>query len=338
MHVHSKAGTVAATRRRRRLVAPTAAVLALSLGLAACGDTDDDEEAATTTEATEEPTTTTEAEAQAVEIVGVDYSFDSAPASLSAGVVELSFENQGEVGHEAALVEIGDTPLEQFLTEFPPVLEGGPFPAYSEHIAAPGEADPGETTEVTFTVSEGTYALICTLDGDAEAAPAEGAEEGEEPTGPAHFTRGMAQVLEVGPGDENPTLPEADGAITSIDYGFEIDISDGDQAINFVNEGPEEVHVAAISVFPEGTDEAAAEAAFQTLLESGQDAPPPEGVPLPEDVAFSGIFSTGLGATFETSEPFESGRTYIATCFIQDRAGGPPHAISHQMYQVFTVE
>ncbi len=323
-------------------------VLALVAG--ACGEDDEGEETSvgsTTTVSTEEEASP-EAEAQLLEIAAVDYGFQGMPDELSEGVIELSFDNQGKVEHEFALVEIGDTSLEQFLQDFPPVLEGGPFPDYAENVALAAFASPGQTSDVTFTVAEGTYALFCTLEGDASqvadttgtSAEGEPTEETEEPTGAPHYEVGMAQVVEIGPSESGAALvlPEADGSITSVDYGFEIDVDDGDQLITYVNEGPEQVHFASISVFPEGTDEAAAEAAFLTLLEAEEQGPPPEGVPVPEDVGFSGVFSTGLGSNFEMMEPFESGRTYVVVCFISDRAGGPPHAIANEMYQVFTVE
>lgn len=374
-----------------RFIRGVAVLSALALLAGACGDDDDDGGDAAAT-------TTTESDggrqggAQAVSITAVDYAFSEVPEQLTAGVVDLSFQNEGEVAHDAAFLEIGDTPLEQFLEDFPPVLEGGPFPDYVQAVAAPVEVDSGQSTDVTFTLSEGTYALICTLDGDAEAAAGEGEGDattttgdgeggttttsaggegdeeavdddpqgvstegegeategegpGEAPPGPPHFQRGMATTVEVGPGDAGATLPEADGSVTAVDYDFQTDISAGDTAINFVNEGPEQVHFASVSVFPEGTDAAAAEEAFAQLLETQADetqgqGPPPEGVPVPEDVGFSGIFSTGLGATFELFEgaAFESGRTYLLACFIQDRSGGPPHAIANQQYTAFTVE
>ena len=40
----------------------------------------------------------------------------------------------------------------------------------------------------------------------------------------------------------------------------------------------------------------------------------------------------GSSGTFET--PFVEGNTYVAVCYIQDREGGPPHAIEHQMFDV----
>lgn len=57
MHVHTEQATVS-DRRRRRLVAPIAAGLALSLGLAACGDSDEDATTTTTTTQADTPSTT----------------------------------------------------------------------------------------------------------------------------------------------------------------------------------------------------------------------------------------------------------------------------------------
>jgi hypothetical protein len=158
------------------------------------------------------------------------------------------------------------------------------------------------------------------------------------PEGPPHFEVGMIQPITITAG-EAAELPQADGTITAIDYTFEADIEAGDTVINFVNEGPEQVHFASVSLYPEGTDAAAAEEAFGKLLELEEDAPPPPDMVFPEDVGFSGVFSTGLGAQFQLLEgSFESGRTYILVCFIQDRSGGAPHAIANQMYKAFTIE
>lgn len=304
------------------------AALALFVGVAACSDDDDDA-----------ATTTTEGEgggAQDVTITGVDYGFEGAPEVLPGGLINLTFDNEGEVDHEVAFVEIGDTSLEQFLEEFEAVFEGGPFPDYAEQVAVPLENEPGDSTEVSFTIGEGTYAMFCALDGDADAPePA----EGEEPEpGELHYARGMAQTITVGAPEGSSELPEADGTITAIDYDFEADVKAGDTTINFVNDGPAQVHFASVSILPEGTDAAAAEAAFETLISLEEGAAPPEGTPEPEDVAFSGVFSSGLGAQFTVPGGFESGRTYLLACFIQDRSGGPPHAIGNKMYKAFTVE
>lgn len=314
---------------QRRMGRGLAALSVLAMLVAACGS-DDDEKTTATTEADGG-----EGGGQAVEIAAIDYGFEGVPDDLTAGVVSLSFDNKGKVDHELALVEVGDTSLEQFLKDFPPVLEGGPFPDYAENVAVPAEIGPGESSEVTFTIAEGTYVMFCTFTGDADApAPAEGEEPAE---GEPHYAKGMAQVVKVGAGAD-AELPEADGTITAKDYSFEPDIEAGDTTINFVNDGPKEVHFASVSVFPEGTDAAAAEEAWGAMMTAEEGSPPPEGTPEPEDVGFSGIFSSGLGAQFTVPDGFESGRTYVIACFIQDRAGGPPHAIGQKMYKIFTVE
>ena len=275
-------------------------------------------------------------EAFDLSIETIDYAFQNVPTEVPAGLIEVTLDNQGEVTHEFALAEIGDTPPDQFFTDFAPAIsEGGAFPDYLGAVIVPIEAGGGESATTSFTVTEGTYVIFCTLTGDAAGTPAEGEEEAE---GAPHFTLGMAQTIVVGSGDADAVLPEADGTVTATDYAFEADIEAGDTVINFTNDGPNEVHFAAVSVYPEGTTAEDAEAAFAALLETPEDAPPPEGVPLPEDVAFSGIASDGLGVQFEVPGGFESGRTYIFTCFISDRAGGPPHAIAHQMYEAFTVD
>ena len=270
----------------------------------------------------------------ALGIQTIDYAFQNVPGEIPAGLVEITLDNLGAVSHEFALVEIGDAGLDQFMTDFPAVLEGGPFPDYADAVMVPIEVVGGESGTSTFTVSEGSYVLFCALAGDASVTPAEGEEEG---TGAPHLTLGMAQTIVVGPGKADAALPEADGTVTASDYAFAADVSAGDTVINFINKGPDQVHFAAVSVFPEGTTAEDGEAAFAALLAAPPDAPPPEGAPLPEDAAFSGIASDGLGIQFEMPGGFESGRTYIFACFISDRAGGPPHAIAYQMYEVITV-
>jgi plastocyanin len=322
---------------------------------AGCGDDDDDDGSTsaaetTTTEAAADGgdgTTTTAEEAsssvQAVDVTAVDYEFTDAPAELEAGVIDLTFTNDGEVAHEYGVAEIGDTPLDTFLAEFPAVLEGGPFPEYVGAIAVPATVGPGDSLETSFTLTEGTYAVFCTLDGKVpeEGATTTTAAEGEggppeEEVGPAHFTLGMAQVLEVTAGDDAASLPEDGGTITARDYGFDVDVEAGDQTVTFVNEGPEQVHHAVMFTFNEGVDEAAASAALDTMLAAGDESsPPPPELDLTAEELGTGVFSAGLGQTIPMT--FEAGRTYAAVCFLQDRAGGPPHVVAHGMKEVFTV-
>ena len=107
----------------------------------------------------------------------------------------------------------------------------------------------------------------------------------------------------------------------------------GENTIVFKNNGPAQWHFADINVFPKGVTVAQAEANIPKLLAS--QGPPPAGVVPPEEVGGSQIASPGHGNTFSVT--LEKGRTYVVLCFVSDKKGGPPHAIAHKMYKVFTI-
>jgi hypothetical protein len=266
-----------------------------------------------------------------VTIVAIDYAYPEAPTTLEGGVIDLTFENRGTVLHEVALIEIGDTSFERLLVDLErgtPGIGGVPFPDYLDKGAVPsfGFVEGGTTAEATFTITEGRYALFCTLT-DA----ADGDEKGP------HYERGMLRELTVSGGDPEPALPEADGTITATDYAFDVDLEAGDRTVNFVNQGPHEVHLTFIEVYPKGVDAEEAEGAYREHLEPGR---PEEPLPVPMELGlFSGIFSTGLGSQFEVSEgTFKSGRTYVFYCTVNDRAGGEAHVSAYDMYAVVTIE
>lgn len=320
----------------------------ISLVATACGgdDTDDGAGGPTTTAAGTSTSATTDdtgTEPTRLSVVAEDFSFSGAPEQVEAGVFAITFENAGAVEHELAFVEIGDTPLDEVGGAIAPTLEGGPFPDFLENLAIPAVAEPGQTVETTALLAEGNYALICTLTG---AVPEPGAttttgggggpEEG--PQGPPHHELGMIQPFTVTTSSNPLTLPANDSAITARDYDFDVRISAGPQTVNFVNEGPDQVHHGVFFAFNEGVDETAAEAALLAFASSEEEAPPPPELDLPtsETLPHTGVFSSGLGATYEMD--FQSGRTYAVVCFIQDRSGGPPHLVAHDMKEIFTVQ
>jgi plastocyanin len=273
--------------------------------------------------------TTGTREPQDVSIVAVDYAYAEAPTELEAGVIDLTFENEGTVYHEVALTGIGDTPLQRYVDDLGGGngLEGNPFPEYIDQVLVPPfvSIDAGLTAEATFTLTPGRYALFCAIEDVAE-----GDEAGR------HYLKGMIRELTVTGGDAEPELPEADGTIVATDYSFEVDVEAGDRSVNFLNEGPDQVHVTAIGRYPVGIDQAEAAKAFLAKLEPG---PPPEGLPRAEEFAFSGMVSAGLGNRLEfDANAFESGRTYVLACQIADREGGKPHVRAYHQYTVFTVE
>lgn len=179
-----------------------AALLALALGLTACGG--DDEPAEETTEDASEEA----AAGEEIEITGVDYAFQGAPTEATAGT-KLTFVNGSEKeAHEMVLMRINDgeeRSLEELLAL--PEEEAQQV-AQFQGVAF---AFPGEETmypEGDTTLAEpGRYAIICFIPVGADvaklkeamAAQQEGGEGGppDMGDGPPHFTQGMAAEITV---------------------------------------------------------------------------------------------------------------------------------------------
>jgi len=303
-------------------------VAVLALVGAACGDDDDGG-------AISEDTTTTEGGGddgggEALDVTAVDFAFEGLPEEVVGGAVTVNLDNQGEVDHEIAFVNIGEEAnAATFFDDFAAVFEGGPWPEYVTNVVGANEAAPGESNAFVYTLDPGTYMVFCALTGTVE--------DPESEDGPPHFVSGMQQQVTVTEGESDAELPEGDGTITASDYTFDADLGAGDTVINYTNEGPNDHFAGIDGPFPEGTTVEDAEAAFATFvsLEEGQE-PPPDTPQAPE-FAFSGIASEGQSIQFSLPGPLEPG-TYIFYCFISDRAGGPPHAIGNQMYKAFAIE
>jgi hypothetical protein len=288
----------------------------LAAGVSGCGSDDGDGGSSATT---------TPSEPAEITITAGDYSFEGLPETLTAGIQNITFENQGSVEHELVFVKVepGTTP-ETLGAGLEKVFNGEPFPAYIEAANGVSNTAGGETTVTQLNLPAGDYIAVCGLTGVA----------GSKKDGKPHFARGMFQEVTV-TGEGGDEVPTAEASVTAKDYTFTMSgLQAGDQTVAFVNDGPKEWHFGDISVFPEGTTVAEGTDAVKKLITS--DGPPPAGVPQPETVATLQIASPGLGNTLPVT--LVSGRTYVIMCFVSDLAGGPPHAIGHQMYKVFTVD
>ena len=200
-------------RRGRSRALPAVAVLALALGLTACGD-DADDAATTTTTSSGETTSTSEATSttaegasgDATEITGVDYAYEGVPDTVETGTA-LSFTNgsEGEV-HELILLRIDDDesrPLEELVgLAQEEAMEVTQFRGVA--VALPGED--GMVVEGDLTLAEpGRYALMCFIptgadpqvyrDLFASPTPPEGPPDIEG--GPPHVANGMYAELTV---------------------------------------------------------------------------------------------------------------------------------------------
>jgi len=245
-------------------------------------------------------------------------SIDGLPTDLVAGVVDVSVTDETEAsGGEVnfSLVEPG-TDAETFKTDLAAVFEGGPFPDYFLNTS-------GAVDGTVTTLDEGEYIAWIDLASNEDR--------------PSTAEDIITATMTVGAGDDNAVIPDTNDEIRAGDYVFDADIVPCDSTITFTNSSDNQFHHVIVVDFG-ANDPVTVEQQLPTLLFSEEDAPPPPGIDMAEmnfEFAFSSVYGPGGSGTFEA--PFEAGNTYAVICFIQDREGGAPHAIQHQMYDVFQV-
>jgi hypothetical protein len=179
--------------RPRRIVGGLSAVVALGLGLAACGDDD-------TAAAADAPTT--------IQVRAVDFSFEDLPERVPAGTTLTLVNDAPTELHELVAVRLPDDEERSVdeLVSLPPD-ELGPT-LFAEEPAAVLLAAPGG--EQVAAVGDGTlrepgrYLIMCVIptgvDPDeyfAAAAESEGGPPQIENAGPPHIAHGMFAELVV---------------------------------------------------------------------------------------------------------------------------------------------
>ena len=351
------------TRRRSAILA---IALSLSLVLGACGD--DSSPSATDNDSTESG----DGEAGAFTVT-VSMDAIEVPDEVTGGVVEVTLVSDlKDPDVQFSKVAPGTTE-DQVKQAVSQIVSGGPIADFIQ--ASTGVlGDEGGSGKSTLVLPEGEYiAWSIPQAPEGEGGGGEGDEGGEEPAttttaaAAGETARGQeappeggeAPEGEGGPGGGGPPpeavltasftvtpgeagdLPDTDGnEIIARDYTFDVRVKDGAEEIVFRNEGPDQLHHVVLFNFGE-TEPSVVEQNLPAFFEGGEDAPPP---PALKDVDFENldagdgpVLTPGLGATIEATG-LESGNTYAAVCFIQDRTGGPPHAIGKGMRTVFTVE
>ena len=335
------------TRRRSAILA-----IALSLGLVlgACGD--DSTPSANDDDSGESGDAGSGGFTVTVSADGIEL-----PAEVTGGVVEVTLEaDDDEAEVNFSKVAVGTTE-DQFKAAIAQTVSGGPIPDFIEaETGVLGHEGGGGTS--TLVLPEGDYIAWSERNSDEEGEGGEGEEEGEgDATTTSQAPEGEGGESEDGEGDqlkpedfltatftvtagEAGDLPDAGGnSITARDYSFDVKVAADAKEFVFRNEGPAQFHHVVLFNFGDIAP-SVVEENLPAFFESEEDAPPP---PAFKDLDFenleagaSTVLSPGLGAT--SSAEFESGNTYAAVCFINDRTGGPPHAIANGMRTVFTVE
>ncbi|MGH2838720.1 MAG: hypothetical protein ACRDJY_10305 [Thermoleophilaceae bacterium] len=177
------------------------AALALSLGLAACGDDDGGSSKS----------------APAVQVVGAEYAF-AMPDQVEGGMTRMDFVNTGKEVHEYGLgrFERGKT-----LADLDKVLaRGGEPPEWVDDIGGVPALTPGDRISITRRLRPGTYGFVCFIPG---------------PNGKPHYELGMKTQFTVA-GDSGAASPDADGVVVAGDKKMEVPtVSAGRQTLELRN-------------------------------------------------------------------------------------------------------
>jgi len=299
--------------RFKRTVVSAIALTALVGGLTACGDDDDDtgDDAAPAAEAVDLTVTASK--------TGGTYAFDI-PAEIDGGLVNLTLKNDDAEPHEIALMKVAEGTDPAGVSDWL-ANEGSPIPDFFEDaIAGVGNALPGEEATSSQEIAPGSYVYFCTFgDGDA-----------------VHYKNGMLGSVTVANSDGKGELRDHVGSITAEDYAFEFEgLKAGTNAVEFTNDGPDQIHHALFFPLAEG---ATTEDALAFLASEEEPTGPPP-------IDFERSTNTMVMAPGDTQVQdltLEAGN-YLVVCFLSDKAGGPPHALppeagGHGMATGITVE
>jgi plastocyanin len=250
---------------------------------------------------------------------GGTYAFDM-PKQIDGGTVKLTLANTDSQPHELGLVRVkGGTSSQQVANQLLDSGDGAPIPDFVLDAGGVGFAAPGKKVTATQKLVPGTYVYFCTFgDGDA-----------------AHYKHGMLGTVTIkgtkgegglGSSDESITAKET----TKDKYGFDVtSLKAGTHKLLFKNAGPNQVHHAQLFPIAKGKTFADVQAFFAS--NSSGDAPPPVD------------FDKGLGTTVlgpgqsQVVDLTLSKGNYVVLCFLNDRAGGPPH-FTKGMLQPVTVK
>jgi plastocyanin len=251
------------------------AIALIAFALAACGSEDEQSLTFTITE-----------EGKQRKVTG--------PESAEAGVTEITLKNEAKGGNDLQLIRVeGDHSAEDVVEGLGKASSGKPFPDWFFAGGGIGGTKPGQSGMVTQALQPGTYYALST----------EGRPDAKS-----------VAVIEVSGEESDDELPEADAAVTAVEYGFDSQaLPSGAVEIDFENDGAQPHHLLASQLIGDSTA-ADVERFFKT--EKGKP-------PLRKEGQATAVVEGGEGQT--VTFDLEPGR-YAFYCFISDRQGGPPHA------------
>ena len=307
-----------------RLTRSIVAALAAGALVVGCGDDDHDGGAATATATATQPTAAAPAKfaisatSESARKKGLEF-----PASVKAGVVEMTLTNTDSVPRSAQIIRVEDGhTVDDVLKIVNSEEEGVKIPDWMQDGGGLGAVGPRASRTATQVLRPGTWAIW----------DDEGGEDG-----PGYSALGAKGQFTVTGDVGDAELPQLPARVTATDegegrqkeYGFEFEgLEPGTNQVRFENTG-DELHHALFLPIAEGKTIKDVEEAFASDEEP--EGPPP--VNFDSGVATS-VIDGGIAQNITLDLP--AGR-YAVVCFIGDRAGGGPHA-AKGMLEELTVE
>jgi hypothetical protein len=263
----------------RRLIVLGAALLMVT-AFAACESEGDPEEDAA-------------AQPASISYIATDYKLEG-PASVDAGAVSISIQNNGAEPHQALLYKLNEG---QDAAKMIAAAKAEPnsWRSFGEYYGGP-VGGPGGSGQVTVDIDPGKYALFCEIP-DAE--------------GTSHLALGMANDFEVTETaeDDRAEAPTADQEASGKEMEFTLP-SDWDGTVKFTNTGQQPHELVVIGAAEGATIEQAFEAITAPPGVEPPAGPPPFTIP-----ASTSPIGPGQSAWIQ---PDLAPGQYFAVCFVAD--------------------
>ena len=246
------------------------------------------------------------------------FAFDM-PKTLDGGDVALTLDNTDSQPHELGLVRVSSGTSESDVSsKLLGSADGAPVPDFVLSAGGVGFAAPGDSVTATQDLPAGKYVYFCTFgDGDA-----------------VHYKNGMLGTVTVKGSKGGGGLPSSVESITAKEttkskYGFDVkSLTAGTHKLLFKNDGPNQLHHAQLFPIAKGSSFADVKAFFSSPDGGSGDAPPP--------VDFDKAVGTTVLAPGQQQvvDVTLAKGDYVVLCFLNDRAGGPPHFTKGMLQEV----
>ncbi|MEA2192025.1 MAG: hypothetical protein QOI73_2146 [Solirubrobacteraceae bacterium] len=287
----------AAPRRRSRstaVVLSTLAAVGTAALVAGCGDDSSKDSAASATTFAVEATRSGEKPKLTF------------PSTVKAGLVKMTLKNSDTRAHSAGLVRlVGDHTVDEAIKITSGGEDGAPIPDWLQDGGGLETVKAGQTGTVEQVLAPGRYAIT-----DDETKNADGEGKSNAQLG------AKGEFTVTGPASK-ADLPDVPATVTAKEYSFQFKgLKAGTNQVRFENTG-KQLHHALFFPINKGSTIADAKKAFAS--QQAPKGPPP--------VDFDNGFGTAVidgGIAQNVTLDFAAG-SYAVVCFIQDRAGGPPH-------------